>query len=114
MVRVLVAGGRDFRDADRAYKVLDTLHESTPITLIIEGGARGADHYGMTWAVDRQIPRLRFNAEWGTYGGSAGPIRNSRMLEEGKPDVAVIFPGGTGTADMTIKLMKAKIPIIYG
>jgi len=68
----------------------------------------------MTWAVDNHIQRLRFNAQWGVYGGSAGPIRNSQMLEEGKPDKAVIFPGGPGTYDMTLKLMKAKIPIIYG
>lgn len=30
-----------------------------------------------------------------------GPFRNERMLREGRPNCAVGFPGGTGTADMT-------------
>jgi hypothetical protein len=39
-------------------------------------------------------------AEWERLGRKAGPIRNQRMLEEGKPDLVVAFPGGTGTAGM--------------
>jgi len=40
MTRVLVAGGRKFSDQLRVYHVLDALHKDSPITLIIEGGAR--------------------------------------------------------------------------
>jgi hypothetical protein len=39
-------------------------------------------------------------ADWNRLGPGAGHIRNQRMIDEGKPDAAVAFPGGTGTADM--------------
>jgi hypothetical protein len=34
------------------------------------------------------------------FGRSGGPKRNQQMLEEGKPDLVLAFPGGRGTADM--------------
>lgn len=39
-------------------------------------------------------------------GKAAGPIRNQRMLDDGKPDRVLAFPGGRGTANM-VKLAKA-------
>jgi hypothetical protein len=41
-----------------------------------------------------------YEADWISLGRKAGPIRNQRMLEEGKPDLVMAFPGGRGTADM--------------
>jgi len=38
--------------------------------------------------------------EWDELGKKAGPLRNQRMLDEGKPDLVVAFPGGGGTKDM--------------
>ena len=36
------------------------------------------------------------------------------MIDEGKPDVVIFFPGGSGTADMIAKADKAGIEIIDG
>ena len=47
----------------------------------------------------------------GQLGLSAGPARNQRMLDEGKPDAGIAFPGGPGTADMTRRLKEAGIPV---
>jgi ABC-type Fe3+-hydroxamate transport system substrate-binding protein len=33
------------------------------------------------------------------------------MIEEGKPDLVVAFPGGRGTADMVAKAEAAGIPV---
>ena len=41
------------------------------------------------------------------HGNAAGPIRNQRMLDHGKPDIVVAFPGGSGTADM-VKLSRGR------
>lgn len=34
------------------------------------------------------------------------------MLDEGKPDLVVVFPGGTGTADMVRRAKKAGVEVI--
>lgn len=45
-MRVLVCGGRDFADSEYCFAVLSKLHARRPITVIIEGGATGADRLG--------------------------------------------------------------------
>lgn len=98
---MLVCGGRDFVDADLLRTTLDALHAEHRFQVLIEGAARGADTLAGDWADSRGIERLTFVAEWERLGRSAGPIRNERMLKEGRPDLVVAFPGGRGTAHMT-------------
>jgi hypothetical protein len=48
----------------------------------------------------RGVPREPYEVpqgEWDELGKKAGPLRNQRMLDEGKPDLVVAFPGGGGT-----------------
>lgn len=99
-MKALVCGGRFYSNSDQLYSFLDSQHAEMPITTIIDGGAQGADHLAMTWAARKRIQHRRFNADWSTHGKAAGPIRNQQMLDEGKPDVVIAFPGGKGTADM--------------
>ncbi len=51
-------------------------------------------------------------ADWDKFGKGAGPIRNQQMIDEGKPDLVVAFPGGTGTADMVKRAKKHGIEVI--
>ena len=44
-------------------------------------------------------------------GKRAGPLRNQRMLDEGKPDLVVAFPGGGGTKDMVRRAVKAGVSV---
>jgi hypothetical protein len=111
-MRVLVCGGRDYEDSVRVNEVLDEFHSNTPITLLIEGGARGADSLADRWAVHNYIPSMTFNAEWDKYGKAAGMIRNQKMLDVGKPDVVIAFPGGRGTSNMVNIAEKAKVRVI--
>jgi|SRR5882672_7142120 len=111
-MKVLVCGGRNYDDLGRVYSVLDMLHRKKPITCIIEGGAKGADYLACRWSASRGLPEhRRFNADWGLHGKSAGPKRNQKMIDEGKPDMVVAFPGGTGTADMIRRAKAADIPV---
>jgi hypothetical protein len=99
--RVLVCGGRDFTDQPRVWSVLDHYHaESGGFGCIVHGAARGADTLAGAWASARGVFELPFPADWDLHGYSAGPIRNARMLHEGRPDVVIAFPGGKGTANM--------------
>jgi hypothetical protein len=99
-MRVLVCGGRDFRDRDWLYAVLTKIHTAQGIDTIIHGGARGADTLAGMFAKDFGFNIQIYPADWKRHGRSAGPIRNNTMLIEGKPNLVVAFPGGHGTANM--------------
>lgn len=110
-MRVLVCGGRDYSDRRTVYEKLDSIHADVPFTRLICGGALGADMLAADWARMRQVPLEVFNADWERYGRRAGPIRNQQMLDEGKPELVIAFPGGPGTADMVQRAMKADLAV---
>jgi len=99
-MRLIVCGGRDFKNISRINHVLYVVHSKRPITLLIEGGAAGADRLAREWAIANGIPYQTFNADWKAHGKAAGPIRNGKMIHEGKADGVLAFPGGRGTANM--------------
>lgn len=108
-MKVLVCGGRKFSDRDLLYKVLNVIHNGVKggITTIIHGGATGADSIAGDWSVNVLKKEAEvYLANWNMHKTAAGPIRNRKMLKEGKPDLVVAFPGGSGTADM-IKIVVA-------
>ena len=107
-VRAVVCGGRDFLDQELVDRTLDGLG----ITVLIEGGAHGADRLASAWAFRNRVPCARYKADWVTCGKRAGPIRNQQMLTEGKPGVVVAFPGGRGTADMVRRARLAGVHVV--
>lgn len=107
--RVLVCGGRDFNDAALVERTLCGLRPCPEV--IISGGAPGADHLAALWA-EHYAESEVYHAEWRRYGNRAGPIRNQRMIDEGKPDLVVAFPGGRGTADMVRRAERHGIPVM--
>lgn len=111
-MRALVCGGRGFGNDTLLFATLNNLHRHRPITALIHGGATGADRMASHWAVDKGIPHLRFLPNWKKHGKAAGPIRNARMIAEGKPELVIAFPGGRGTADMIAKAKTAGIEVI--
>ena len=112
MKRVLVCGGRGYSNTPRVYAVLDDLHAHLGIVCVIEGSATGADARAASWALKQGVPTETFPADWKTHGRAAGPIRNQRMLDEGRPDMVVAFPGGRGTADMVRRAKAAGVPVV--
>jgi hypothetical protein len=113
MTRVLVCGGRDFQQTMALSRTLDRLQaERGQFSVVMHGGAKGADFSAACWAEVRGIPTLKFPADWITYGKAAGPVRNERMLDEGRPDLVIAFPGGRGTADMVKRAKAAGVEVI--
>jgi hypothetical protein len=99
-MRVLVCGGRGYANYRYLYGFLDCYHATVCITHLIQGGASGADFHALQWANMRNIQSTTFKADWEKHGKKAGPLRNREMLDVGKPDVIIAFPGHNGTADM--------------
>ena len=118
-MRLLVCGGRTWgyawhgatadekrralRQRKQTFDVLDRLDRIVGVDVVIHGDAKGADTVAQKWAETRGCPVERYPANWKQEGRKAGPLRNTRMLDEGAPDVVVAFPGGVGTADMVGK-----------
>jgi hypothetical protein len=95
---VVVTGGRGYADRGAVFLALSQLHKGRPITLLVHGGAPGADALAKEWAEHAGVMLMEFPADWEKYGRRAGPIRNREMLKESYPDLVVAFPGGKGTA----------------
>src|SRR5512146_256267 len=86
--RVLVCGDREWDDFDLIYERMGGLPEGS---VVIHGGARGADKLAGRAAKERGHKVQVFVADWDKLGKSAGPRRNSQMLTEGKPDYVWAF-----------------------
>lgn len=111
-MRVLVCGGRDYWDWRKVSDTLRNLHDRTPIDIIIHGCASGADTLAARWAFLAGIREYTFDADWETHGRAAGPIRNQRMLDDGRPDLVLAFPGGKGTADMMRRARERGVEVV--
>lgn len=72
-------------------------------SVVLSGGARGADNYGELWASSKSIPVERYPAEWDKHGKAAGFIRNAEMVSKSEAVVAVWDGLSRGTAH-SIKL----------
>lgn len=88
MNRILVCGDRNWSDAD---KIRDVLKGYSRDSVVIHGGCSGADTIAGFVAKELGMTVIVFKAEWNKYGLSAGPIRNKKMLDEGKPDIVIAF-----------------------
>ena len=98
-MRVLVCGGRDYKNSKFLFNKLQDI----PITVLIQGEARGADALAKQYAIKNNIEYESYPANWQKYGKGAGYRRNSEMLKKGKPELVVAFTGGKGT-DMMVSL----------
>lgn len=116
-MRILVCGGRDFTDHVTfnrwmARFVSDYDGEYDDNTVIIHGGAKGADTLAGLFAKMFGLKCEVYYANLAAFGNSAGPIRNHQMLDEGKPDYVVAFKGGKGTAHMVKIAQEAGLKVL--
>lgn len=97
-MKLIIAGGRDYRLTRTDLGDLDWLHGKIKVTEVVSGCARGADKGGEMWAESRGLPIKRFPADWDTFGKRAGYLRNAQMADYA--DAVVLFPGNKGTSMM--------------
>lgn len=110
-MRLLVCGDRNWKNYNAIYDWISTLRPS----VVIQGEARGADSLAKKAAEELGIRVLSFPAEWKKYGRAAGPLRNEKMLEEGKPDLVLAFHNdiskSKGTKDCIKRAREKGIPV---
>lgn len=114
---VIITGSRNWHDIRAIYAALDQEHQKNPITLLVEGGADGADDLGRRWAVKNGIAVDTIPAEWSKEGRSAGPKRNIAMLDKypGARVLAFPLPESKGTVHCMKEARKRGMAVIdYG
>lgn len=112
MRRILVCGSRDWLNRDR---ILERLSEFVYVSVtLIHGACRGADLLAADVGEQLGFDILPFPAKWREFGKAAGPIRNTQMIVEGRPDLVIAFHAdiehSRGTKNMLSQAIKSNIP----
>ena len=109
MKRIIIAGGRDFNNADMVEACLHmhTKGLQPGDVQIVSGAARGADSIGMEIAKKYETNLAIFPAQWNTHGKSAGYKRNVLMAENADMLLAFWDGNSRGTKHM-IDIAKQK------
>ena len=102
MWKLMVTGARDWSDRDAINRAMAQcwLDAGSPAECtLIHGGAKGADTIAASIAAEHGWVVHVFPADWDGLGKKAGPMRNSEMLESGRPDhvVGCLVLGSIGT-----------------
>lgn len=103
-----IIGSRGFNDYRLMVEFIDgviTETGSTP-SVIVSGGAEGADILGGQYANERKIPLMVHLPNWNEFGKSAGMVRNTIIVKQS--DIVIAFWDGKskGTKD---SMTKAKV-----
>lgn len=110
MSKVLICGSRNYNDMWAMGHFIYGLPEGT---IIVEGGARGADTLAREYAERRGLEVREYPARWAEFGRRAGPLRNAEMLKKEHPDKVVAFTkdfgASRGTQDMVKRARQAGI-----
>ncbi len=113
MLRVIIAGSREFSDLAFLTEKCDTVLErvkSQGVT-VVSGCARGADTLAIEYAQSRGYPVEEYPANWEEHGRSAGYRRNVLMSENA--DALIAFPKGAskGTKHMISVARSKGMPV---
>jgi hypothetical protein len=105
---VLVCGSREWEDADAIRERLRKLPKDS---VVIAGGARGADKLAAEIAAELGYHVAVCMAQWDRYGGAAGRRRNHAMLQL-RPTLVIAYTLGTPGTQHTIAITQQKgIPL---
>jgi hypothetical protein len=101
-MKVAVIGSRDFNDYEEVKQTLLTIN----ITLLVSGGAKGADSLGERYAKEHNIETKIFLPDWDKYGKKAGFLRNTDIINEAELIIAFWDGQSKGTKDSIDKAEK--------
>jgi hypothetical protein len=106
-----VIGSRNFTD----YAVVREHLSNIAMTVMVSGGARGADAMGEKYADEMGILKEVYLPDYDKYGRAAPFVRNGDIIKNSEVVLAFWDGKSNGTRDSLNKCVKLKIPhkIIY-
>lgn len=94
--RLIVAGGRDFKDYDMLARTLDEsaakLASKGKTLIVVCDMAKGADMLGKEWADNNHIPVDKHPADWDKHGNTANDRNHEAIMQIA--DGAIVFWDG--------------------
>lgn len=109
--KLAVIGSRGFDDYPTLVKWLD-IHKPS---MIVSGGAIGADSLANKYAQEKGLPILIFYPDWNGLGKRAGFARNAKIIETAEEVVAFWDLKSAGTKNsIDIAKRLGKPVYIYG
>lgn len=111
-MRLLISGYRDYKDYENIKREMLIILKGEENHLIIHGACRGVDRLASKVAEEMNWDEEQYPANW-KLGVKAGPLRNERMIVEGKPDMALLFIGKFSKGTLNMKNLLIKYGIKY-
>lgn len=99
-MKIIIAGGRDFKDYESLKSVCDDILPQFENVSLISGTAKGADRLGERYAREHGYKVEKFPADWQAFGNRAGVIRNRKMAEYADGLIAFWNNESRGTKNM--------------
>lgn len=116
MIKVIIAGTRDFNDYAFLKKNVDYflqgINPNNEEIEIVSGNARGADKLGERYAKEHNLPVKLFPANWNKYGKRAGYLRNQEMADYADVLIAFWDEKSKGTKHMIDIAKKQDLTVI--
>lgn len=116
MIKVIIAGTRDFNDYAFLKKNVDYflqgINSNNEEIEIVSGNARGADKLGERYAKEHNLPVKLFPANWDKYGKRAGYLRNQEMANYSDVLIAFWDEKSKGTKHMIDIAKKQDLTVI--
>ena len=116
MIKVIIAGTRDFNDYAFLKKNVDYflqgINPNNEEIEIVSGNARGADKLGERYAKEHNLPVKLFPANWDKYGKRAGYLRNQEMANYADVLIAFWDEKSKGTKHMIDIAKKQDLTVI--
>ena len=109
-IRIAIIGSRTFNNYKLLQRTLDTFYPN--ISLIVSGGAQGADALAEEYARTEGIRTLIFKPDWKTYGKAAGFVRNKDIVTSVDIVIAYWDCVSRGTANSIEWAYKLNKPVI--
>ena len=101
-MKLAIVGSREFNNYELLCK---TLEKYENISMIISGGAIGADKLGEKFAQNNNIEIKIFYPNWNTHGKKAGILRN-KIIVENADEVIAFWNGESKGTLSTINFAK--------
>lgn len=114
MIRVIIAGGRDYADRKKLFakcrRILSTYRDNNlPIEIVNGKCPTGADFHAVAFAKKEGYSIVYFEANWDLFGLAAGGIRNGEMADYANVLIAFWDGKSRGTADMIAQARRNKL-----
>lgn len=91
-MNIAIIGGRDFNNYNLLKESIFKEINLNEISLIVSGGAKGADSLGERLGEEFGISTLVFKPDWSKHGRGAGFVRNKQIIENS--DIVFAFWDG--------------------